>query len=319
MALLLRETEVDRLLDMATALDAVEEAFRQQGRGEAPNQPRRRVSVPNGVLHVMSGGLPAWGMMGLKAYAAIKGRVRFVVLLFSTETGELAAIIEADRLGQIRTGAASGVATKFMARPEAAVVGIFGTGRQAQAQLQAVCAARRIREIRVYSRDPARRRRFCAEMEKRVGCSVRPVESPKQVVEGSDILITITSSKDPVLDGHMLEPGQHLNVAGSNQAQKCEVDDETIRRAHRIVVDQLEDAKIESGDLLGPVNRGVITWECIRELGEVVCGKVPGRERPEEVTLFKSNGIAIEDVAAACKVLERARLQGVGTEISLLS
>jgi ornithine cyclodeaminase/alanine dehydrogenase-like protein (mu-crystallin family) len=301
------------------ALAAVEEVLRQHGQGRAPNQPRRRVLVPDGILHVMSGGMPAWGVMGLKAYAAVKGKVRFVVVLFSTESGEVLALIEADRLGQIRTGAASGIATKYLARPEAGVVGIFGTGRQAVTQLQAVCAVRSIREVQAFGRDPARRHAFCTAMENLLACRVRPVDSPEAVVKGADILITITSSKEPVFDGHLIEPGQHLNVAGSNMVQKREVDDEAIRRAHRIVVDQLEDAQIESGDLVGPVARGITSWDRMHELGEVVCGKVAGRERPDEVTLFKSNGLAIEDVAAACKVLERAKAVGAGVEVPLFT
>jgi ornithine cyclodeaminase/alanine dehydrogenase-like protein (mu-crystallin family) len=316
-ALLLRESEVERLLDMPTALEAVEEVLRQHGEGRAPNQPRRRVFVPSGVLHVMAGGMPAWGVMGMKAYSAVAGKVRFVVLLFSTDTGDLRGIIEADRLGQIRTGAASGVATKYLARPEAGIVGIIGTGRQAQTQLQAVCGVRRIREVRAYSRDAERRQRFCLEMERLLACPVRPVAAPGEVVKGADIVITITSSREPVFDGHLVEPGQHLNVAGSNMTQKREVDDETIRRADRIVVDQLEDAQIEAGDLVAPVARGIITWERMHELGAVVCGKVPGRQRAEDVTLFKSNGLAIQDVAVASKVLERARAAGLGAEVPL--
>ena len=319
MTLLLRESDVQRLLDMRTALAAVEEGLRQHGQGQASNQPRRRIFVPNGILHIMSGGMPAWGVMGLKAYAAVKGKVRFVVLLFSTDTGELLTMIEADRLGQIRTGAASGVATKYLARPEAEVVGMFGTGWQAQTQLEAVCAVRTIQEVRVFGRDPLRRQRFCAEMNTRLGCPVRPADSPEHVVREADILITITTAKEPVFDGRLLEPGQHLNVAGSNTVQKREVDDETIRRADRIVVDQIEDAQIESGDLVGPVSRGITHWDQMHELGEVVCGKVPGRKRPDEVTLFKSNGLAIEDVAVARKVLERARTEGVGIEAPLFA
>jgi ornithine cyclodeaminase/alanine dehydrogenase-like protein (mu-crystallin family) len=316
-ALLLRESDVERLLDMPTALEAVEEVLRQHGEGRAPNQPRRRVFVPSGVLHVMAGGMPAWGVMGVKTYSAVAGKARFVVLLFSTETGDLRGIIEADRLGQIRTGAASGVATKYLARAEASVVGIFGTGRQARTQLQAVCTVRPIREVRAYSRDAERRQRFCLDMEKLLGCGVRPVAAPADVVKGADIVITITSSREPVFDGHLVEPGQHLNVAGSNMAQKREVDDETIRRADRIVVDQLEDAQIESGDLMAPVARGLTAWERMHELGAVVCGKAPGRQRAEEVTLFKSNGLAIQDVAVAYKVLERARAVGLGAEVPL--
>jgi ornithine cyclodeaminase/alanine dehydrogenase-like protein (mu-crystallin family) len=313
----LREADVERLLDMPTALDAVEEALRQHGQGRASNQPRRRIFVPNGTLHVMSAGMPGWGIAGLKAYTAVKGKVRFLVLLFSAESGELLAMIEADRLGQVRTGAATGIATKYMARSDSRVVGIFGTGYQAETQLQAVCAVRRVEEVRAYGRDPERRRRFCVEMEPRLGCAVRPADSPEQVLKGADIVITITTSKEPVFDGRLVEPGQHLNVAGSNTVQKREVDDETIRRADRIVVDQIEDAWIESGDLTGPVARGITSWDRMRELGEVVCGKTPGRERPDEVTLFKSNGLAIEDIATARRVLERAKAEGVGVEVPL--
>jgi len=145
------------------------------------------------------------------------------------------------------------------------------------------------------------------------------VGSPERAVKGSDVVITITSSKEPVFDGRLLERGQHLNVAGSNTTQKREVDDEAVRRADRIVVDQIEDAQIESGDLVGPVQRGITAWERMDELGAVVCGKAPGRARPDEITLFKSNGLAIEDVAAACKVLERTKAQGVGTQVQMFS
>ena len=317
MALLLREIDVEGLLDMPTALEAVEEVLRQHGEEQASNQPRRRIFVPRGVLHVMAGGMPAWGVMGLKAYSAVGGEVRFVVLIFSSETGDLLGIIEADRLGQIRTGAASGVATKYLARVEASIVGIFGTGRQARTQLQAVCAVRPIREVRAYSRDADRRLQFCRDMENLLRCSVIPAAAPVDVLKGADIVITITSSRGPVFDGRLVEPGQHLNVAGSNMAQKREVDDETIRRADRIVVDQLEDARIESGDLIEPVARGITSWDRMDELGAVVCGTAPGRTRPDEITLFKSNGLAIQDVAVASKVLERARAGGVGVEIPL--
>jgi len=316
MALFLREAEIGRLLDMPATIQAVEEALREQGRDQASNQPRRRIYVPGGALHVMAAGLPGRGVMGLKAYTTVRGRARFVVLLFSAVGGELLAALEADELGRLRTGAASGVATKYLARPDAQVVGIFGTGYQARTQAQAMCAVRPVREVRVYGRDAERRRRFCQELEGVLQCEVRSADSPEHVVRGADVLITITASKEPVFDGRLLEPGQHLNVAGSNQLQKREVDDETIRRASRIVVDQIEDAKVESGDLVGPVERGLVRWEQMCDLGAVVAGRAPGRVRPEEITLFKSNGLALEDVATACTVFERARANGVGTEFS---
>jgi len=317
MALLVREAEVAALLDMPAAIQAVEEALREHGLSQASNQPRRRVFVPGGALHVMAAALPGRGVMGVKAYTTVRGRARFVVLLFSATGGELLAVLEADELGRLRTGAATGVATKYLARADAHVVGMFGTGYQARTQAQAVCAVRAVRELRVYGRDAERWRRCCQELAPLLSCDVRAVDSPEQVVRGADILITITAAKEPLFDGRLLEPGQHVNAVGSNQLQKREVDDEAIRRASRIVVDQIEDAKIESGDLIGPVERGVVRWEQMSDLGRVVAGRTPGRERPDEITLFKSNGLALEDVAAACTVLERARAQGMGTEIPL--
>ena len=156
-------------------------------------------------------------------------------------------------------------------------------------------------------------------MKKLLRCPVRPADSPEEVVRQVDVIITITTAKEPVFDGRLLETGQHLNVAGSNTVQKREVDDETIRRADRIVVDQIEDAQIESGDLVGPVSRGITHWDRMHELGEVVCGKIPGRTRSDEITLFKSNGLAIEDVAVARKILERAQAEGAGIEVPLFA
>ena len=183
-------------------------------------------------------------------------------------------------------------------------------------QLQAVCQVWSIREVRAFGCDPERRRQFCADMERLLGCPIHPADSPEQAVRAAGILITITTSKGPVFDGRLVEPDQHLNVAASNALQKREMmDDEMIRRADHILVDQLEDAHIKLGDLVGPVSRGIIRWELMHELGEVVCGKISGRKRPNEVTRFNSNGLAIEDVAVAQKVLERARPEGAASEV----
>ncbi|MBI3457024.1 MAG: ornithine cyclodeaminase family protein [Candidatus Rokubacteria bacterium] len=317
MALLLTEADVTRLLPMAIALEAVEEGFRWQGEGMLTNRPRVRLPVPGGLLHVMPAALPEAGVMGLKAYATVRGGTRFVVLLFSAASGALLAVLEADRLGQMRTGAASGVATKYLARPDADRVGCYGTGWQARSQLQAICAVRTVREARVYGRDAERRARFAREMSAELGLKVTPMEQPESVAADASILVTITTSRTPVLEGRWIASGAHINAAGSNALQRAELDVEAVRRASLVVTDSLEQARLECGDLVEPIEQGVLRWDAVYELGDVVSGKRPGRRSPEEVTLFESQGVAMEDLAVAARVLARAREQGIGQEIPL--
>jgi alanine dehydrogenase len=314
---LLTEAEVTGLLPMSLALDTVEAVFRWQATAGTVNKPRVRLRAPGGLLQVMPASVPEVGAMGLKAYTVVGGRARFVVLLFSTETGQLTAVLEADRLGQVRTGAASGVATKYLARPDADVVGCYGTGYQAETQLEAVCAVRRVRRIQVYGRDPERRGRFARAMEERLGAPVAPVERPEEAARGASILITITSSKTPVLAGAWIEPGAHVNAAGSNALDRAELDAEAVRRAALVAVDSLEQARVECGDLVEPLRQGVLAWEQVVELGQIVAGRHPGRPSPEAVTLFESQGVAMEDVAVGARLLELARARGVGREIEL--
>ena len=214
--------------------------------------------------------------------------------------------MDADRLGQIRTGAVSGVATKFLARPDAATVGCFGTGWQAQSQLQAVCAVRNIQRIEVFSRDAERRQRFSREMTDLLGVRVEPVETPKQAASNKDIVITATSSKTPVFDGRDLSEGTHLNVIGGNFLSKAEIDTTTIQRAGRIVCDSIAACQIEAGDFVPALENGSFQWSDANELKDVISGREPGRGTPEEITLFKSVGLALEDLAVAVVVYRKA-------------
>ncbi len=316
MALLLTEADVTKLLPMSLALEAVEEVFRWQGEGKLANRPRVRLPVPGGLLHVMPASVPEAGVMGLKAYATVRGGAKFVVLLFAAQSPTLLAVIEGDRLGQMRTGAASGVATRYLARADADRVGCYGTGWQARSQLEALCAVRSVREVRVYGRDAERRARFAGEMSAQLGVPVTPVERPEAAAD-APILITITSSKTPVLEGRWIAPGAHVNAAGSNALQRAELDLEAVRRASLVVTDSLEQARLECGDLVAPIEQGVVRWEDVRELGEVVAGKHPGRRRPDEITVFESQGVAMEDVAVAVRLVKRAREQGIGQEIPI--
>ena len=315
MPLYLTEADVDRLVTMADAMEAVEACFRRQGEGGATNEPRRRVRTPEGMLHVMFAADPEGGVLGLKSYTTFAGAARFHVLLYSAEDGALLALMEAGRLGQLRTGAASGVATRLLARPEASVAAVFGAGYQARGQVEALAHARDLQEVRVYSRDPERRKAFCGEMSVRTGLWVLPAESPEAALDGADIIATITGSSRPVFDGALLRPGMHLNVAGSNSLLKREIDETAVTRADLVTVDSLAAVPLEAGDLLGPLQKGLLYPEALVEIGQVAAGRHPGRTSEEQITLFKSHGIALEDIALAARIYRKAIERSVGTQI----
>jgi len=317
MAILLRESDVKKLATMQMALDAVEEAFRLQGEGKAENTPRRRCRLENGLLHVMSASLPSLGWAGLKTYTNVGERVLFHVHLYDARTGELAAIIEADRLGQLRTGAASAIATKYMARSEASRVGIFGTGRQARAQLEGVCAVRPVKSVVSSGRNSEKCQKFCNEMAAALGIEVRPCATPEEAAAEMDIVITATTSKEPVLQGTWLAEGTHVNAIGSNSLARQEIDVETVRRSACVVVDSTQQSMLESGDLARAAEVEAFYWEDARELGLVVTGEFPGREDDTEITLFKSHGIALEDVALAGQIYQAAVQSGIGQKLPL--
>ena len=317
MAILLRESDVSKLATMQMALDAVEEAFRLQGTKEADNAPRRRCRLAHGLLHVMSASLPTLGLAGLKSYTSIEGRTTFHVLLYSGEDGRLLAVIESNLLGQMRTGAASGIATKYMARANASRVGIFGTGFQARSQLVAVLAVRPVETILAYGRNQARCEQFCREMTETLGIRVMPASSPEQAAKEVDIVITATTSKEPVFKGEWLAAGTHINAVGSNHPRRREIDVETVSRSACVVVDSIEQSMIEAGDLLSAAEADAFYWEDARELGLVVIGDFPGREDDREITLFKSTGVAFEDVAFAGRIYRAAVKAGLGEPLPL--
>jgi alanine dehydrogenase len=317
MAILLRESDVEKIATMGMALEAVEEAFRLQGERKADNAPRRRSRISHGLLHVMSASLPTAGFAGLKSYTAASGKTLFHVLLYSAEDGKLLAVMEANILGQLRTGAASGVATRYMARASASKVGIFGTGFQARTQLAAVCAVRSVRSVVAFGRDAARRDDFCREMTKTLGIPVTSAASPEEAARDKDIVITATNAREPVFDGSWLAAGTHINAAGSNHMSRQEIDTETVRRAACVVVDSIEQSMMESGDLAKAVEANAFYWDDARELGLVVTGDFPGREDDSEITIFKSNGIALEDVALAGRIYQAAVKGGLGERLPL--
>ena len=317
MALFLTEREVADLLPMGECIDVLEQAFAHAGAGQTDNKPRSRIRMPNGFFHFMAAADAQHQVFGYKAYPSFPGPggSKFVVMLYDFESGQLLACLEAGRLGQIRTGAASGLATRHMAREDAGTVAVFGSGFQARTQLEAVCAARGIRQARVYSRRQERREDFARQMSERLNLEINAVDSPQACVEGADVVITITSARDPVFEGSQLAPGAHVNAAGGNHWQRREVDEATVTRADVIVVDDLDQAKVECGDLMWLEARGSFRWDMAHELQDVVAGRVNGRPSAESITLFESMGVALEDIAAAQLVYNKAKERGIGQEL----
>lgn len=303
---------------MRDTLDAVEGSFRSQGEGTSINRPRRRFHIPGrGSMQLMSGVCYYRQAMGLKVYTSYRSATRFMVLLFSAETGELLSIVQADHLGRMRTGAASGIAARHLARESANTVGMIGSGGQAATQLEAVCAVRSISSARVFSRRPEPLAAFCSAMSQKLAIDVSPASSPREAIAGADVIVTITNSRDPVVKGEWISAGAHINAAGSNSLVRRELDNDAVRKADLVTVDSREQAQLECGDLLVAAERGVISWETVTELGDVVSGKTPGRASDTQITLFESQGLAIQDVATAMKVYELARAQGLGQQIDI--
>jgi ornithine cyclodeaminase/alanine dehydrogenase-like protein (mu-crystallin family) len=314
--LLLTEEEVRRLLTMDMALEAVEQGLRRLALDEAMNTPRARVQTDHAMLHLMAAAAKPLGVMGAKVYATSrKGGSRFILPLFDGKTGALLCLMQADYLGQVRTGAASGIATQYMARPDATEVGIYGSGKQARTQVQAVCRVRRVRQVQVYSPNEERRRQFASEMSELCQTEVVPVPRPEMAAEKKDIIITATTSREPVLSGQWVAEGTHINAIGSNFLGKAELDTVAVRRCAVIAVDSKDQARIEAGDFQQPLEEGSLHWADVRELGQIIVGRYAGRKHPQDVTLFKSLGIAIEDVAVAARVYARAQAEGVGKVI----
>lgn len=318
MALLLTEADVRKILTMPLALEAVEQSFQRLADGSAVLHSRQRLHIPGkSYLHYMAAGDSTGGYMGLKIYTSSRRGLRFVIPLFSVTSGDLVALVEADYAGQMRTGAASGVATRFLANADARTVGIIGTGSQARTQLEAILQVRKIEKVNAFGRDAHRRKEFATEMRGRLGVTVHPVASAEEAVRDADIVITATTSTEPVLFGRWLKPGAHINAIGANFPQKRELDDEAVHRANLIVVDSTEQSKMEAGDLIHAFAKEASRWASVHELAEVVGGKIRGRADSSQVTLFKSNGIAIEDIVLAGRLYELARERSIGREVEM--
>jgi alanine dehydrogenase len=318
MTLHISEAEVRSVLTMPMAIDAVEEISRKQASGEVVVHPRRRFELPSGgFFHYMAAADFKAGYVAVKQYTYVRGKIRFLVPLYEVATGDLLALIEADYMGQLRTGAASGVATKYLARPDARIAAIIGTGGQAKTQLEAIAAVRKLVSVRAYGRDHERREKFAKEMTERLSVPVTTAASASAAVRGADIVCTATTASQPIVSGTDLSNGAHINAIGANHAHKRELDDEAVASADVIVVDSVEQSRQEAGDLIIAFKGDEVCWTGVKKLSEVVAGKTTGRTSAGEVTLFKSNGIASWDLAVAMKVYAMAREKGLGRELPL--
>lgn len=315
--LYLIEADVAGLIDMTATIDVVEKSFQRLAGGEVANVPRQRAVGKGVVLHTMSAADDGLGCVGWKAYTTTKRGARFLVGLYESSTGRLAALIEADRLGQLRTGATTGVAVKHLAAESADRVGLFGTGTQARTQLAAIAAVRKLRQAVVYGRDETRRCEFAATMSAELNVDVVPAASPVEAVRDLPIVVTATTSRMPVFDGRDASPGTLVAAVGSNWLNKAEIDAGLVRRAARVVCDDVAACRHEAGDLHAAAEAGALDWSKAVPLADVVAGRVAGRTAPDEIAVFKSVGLAAEDVALAAEVVRRARDAGVGTMLPI--
>jgi ornithine cyclodeaminase/alanine dehydrogenase-like protein (mu-crystallin family) len=288
------EDDVRRLLPMTTAITLMREVFADLRDGRAQNQPRRRLIAPAGVvLHQLAGATPKY--LGTKTYSTSRSGAWFLVTLYSAGDGKPLAMMEANWLGQIRTGAVTGYATDLLARPDARTAGVIGAGFQARSQIEALLAVRRLERVRVWSRSEERRRALAAEF----GSPVEPAGSAEEAVRDAEIVVTATNAREPVLESAWIKPGTHVNAIGSNQAKRRELPEDVVRRAALVVTDSVEQARMESGDLLMALDEH--GWSRVLELQNV-------RTRlddPDAITIFKSNGLGVEDVAVAGYIYEQ--------------
>jgi ornithine cyclodeaminase/alanine dehydrogenase-like protein (mu-crystallin family) len=309
MPLYLTEDDVGALLTPVDAVDAIEGCFLRLAAGAVRNAPRRRLELEEGRLADMAASDLELGYAGVKAYVGFRDGAAFVVALFAVDRPELVAIIDADRLGQLRTGAASAVAAKYLAREGATSLGVIGCGDQAETQVTCIRAAvPAIDRVVAFCRTERNLRAFC----KRVGAE--PGESHRDAAE-QDVVVTITTSRDPVLRGEWLREGALVCAVGANNPASRELDNVVLERASFVCCDSLEQARIESADLIEPVERGALDWLEVHELQEVVSGDLPGRQSSDDIVVFKSNGIAAWDIAVAAAAVERAREQKIGKEL----
>ena len=315
MALFLRDGEVAQCVSMEAMLDGIETMQRHYGAGQAYNLGRRKVIAESGMLSVMGGGLFYAGLLGVKTYTVVRGAYSFQVSLYDAATGKLLCYTQANRLGQLRTGATTGVAVKHLANPGPLTVGLIGTGGQALTQLQAIAQVREVAQVKAFSRNADRRQAFASAAAESTGLAVAAVASNEEAVRDCDLVIGIAATMEPVVRGEWLQDGATVIGAGPTTWRAQEVDEATLQRADKLFVDSLEQAPIEAGDLAAAVDKGLLNWSSLQELRYAVSGAVAGRDDAGQVVYAKLMGTGVADVAAAKLAYECATAQGLGVEM----
>lgn len=315
MALFLKDGDILQSVSMDEMLDAIENMQSKYGKGEAYNLPRRKIIAQGGLLSVMGGGLYYDRVMGVKTYTVVKGKYSFQVSLYDTETGELLCYTQANRLGQLRTGATTGIAVKYLSNPESSTVGLIGTGYQAPTQLEAISKVRNIRTVKAFSPTIEHRESFAQKMTEQLNITVIPVASAKEAIEGTDIVVSIAATMEPIIDGTWLSPGTTVIAAGPTTWRAHEITDEVLIRADKIFVDSLEQAPIESGDLAGAVDRGILQWSQLYELRHSVSKTIMAREDSGQIIFAKLMGTGVADVCAAKLAYDNATARNLGIEL----
>lgn len=315
-AIYISESEASSLINMNNTLQLVEEAFSAYGKGKAFGLPRQRMRIRKGALHMLPGAIPYKGVIGFKAYTSFRSGLIFKTHLYSAETGEPLAIVDSNEIGRLRTGAASGIATKYFARKDAETVFIYGSGFQAQAQLEAVCTSIPVKKVYCTSRNQENAVEFAQKMSNSLNIPVIASADINEDLLASDIIITITTSNNPLFDGKQpLKKGVHINAAGSNALIRAEIPEKVIENAEYVIVDSKEVAEIECGDILPSLEKGRLHWNKIIELGEVVAGVRQGRTENEGISIFESQGMGLLDIACAEFIYRKALEKGIGTTL----
>ena len=315
MAMYLSEDDVKQVLTMDMALVGVESAHRDLALGRASDTPRARSRLPQTALHILQGALPDQGILGYKAYTSNRSGNRFLVHLFDAASGQLRAVVAADYLGMMRTGATSGVAARWLARPDSTIAGVFGAGWQAEGHIRAICATLPLARVKVFSRKADKLQDFCRRLSEQTGIAVVPALSAEDTVRGSDVVGTVTTAAQPLFEADWLESGAHINAAGSNALIRQELSEATVRRCAVIAVDSVPTALAECGDLLPLLEKGRLHERQLLELGDVIAGRRAGRESAGQITLFESQGMAIQDLAVAWRVVQAAEARGLGVPL----
>ena len=312
MARFLTDADVNQCVSMSDMLTAIESMMANYGRGEAVNMTRRKIATPNGYLAVMGGGLFYDGVFGVKTFTFTTNGYSFQVSLYDAASGNLLLYTQANRLGQLRTGATTGATLRLLANTDIPRLGVIGTGNQAGDQLRAACAVRDVGEVYAYSRNPENRRAFAERMSQDLGRPVIAAETNRDAVADCAVVIGIAPAATPVIQGEWLTDGATVIGAGPTRPTSLEVDDAVLTRASRLFLDSHEQAPLECGDINAAVDRGLVRWSQFHEIRHVAAGLVPGRASADEIVYCKLMGTGLADVAAAKLVLDRAEAQGIG-------